>query len=49
MDLDGRLGGVIADQVHNVLCLGVSLRGAQPATGSDKTSGNRAADAKAAS
>ena len=28
MDLDGRLGRVITDQIHDIACLGVGLRGA---------------------
>src|SRR5258708_39781450 len=31
MDLDGRLGGIIADQIPDIACLGIGLRGVQPA------------------
>src|SRR6516162_4335121 len=49
VDLDWRLGGLVADQVYNVSRLGVGLRGTQPAAGGDKASGNRATDAEATS
>src|SRR5713101_2239390 len=48
MDLDGRLGGVITDQIHDIACLGVGLRGAQPAACGCKRGSRYATEAESA-
>src|SRR5262249_11411326 len=49
VDLDWRLGRLAADQVYNVSCLSVGLRGTQTASGGSKSGGDRATDAEATS
>ena len=48
MDLDGRLGGVITDQIYDIACFRVGLRGAQPRARGCKRGGGHAAEAEAA-
>src|SRR5260370_34847669 len=48
VDLDGRLGGGATDQIHDIACFGVGLRGAQPAACGCKRGGGHAAEAERA-
>ena len=46
VDLDGRLGGVVTDQIHDVAGLGVGLLRAEPASGGCKSRARHAAETK---
>src|SRR5262249_21307805 len=49
VDLDWRLAGLVADQIYKVSRLGVGSRGNQPASGGNKSSGDRATETEAPS